>query len=173
MCKLYSILYFRVKISRKTAFYDRDKLLSRAFRYASGEFAGELETLRNTVFATLQSALDHFREEEAADKQRIIAEYAAYLDKAEETVAQMQQQALQRKKAEEQRRAEEEKRRELERQEQERQEMLAQQLAAKQAAKRKKILIALAAAAAYVTVVSLVVTKVVSPSQHYQKRRNC
>lgn len=83
----------QAQIAKAEAYFTGDKLMGRAFRYASGNLAAKLADTRSTIRTALEAALAKARCEDEANIQRIKMEYASYLDNNEEAFAKLNQQA--------------------------------------------------------------------------------
>ena len=75
------------------AYFESDKLMGRAIRYARGDLARELEGLRNQVLGTVEEALAAARESDRQAAEEVARQYQAYLDQREQEARRRHDQA--------------------------------------------------------------------------------
>ena len=147
-------------LEREESFWKNDRLMIRALRFASGEFAQQLNGLRDELLAQLRQSLTNAQAKEQADTERGMADFAQAMKQAEEIVIKAHEDAVIRKEADEARSAAAREEAKRQKEEKIRQEQLA-------AAKRKKVYIALAILIAVGTTAFFLTTKVIIPASKY------
>lgn len=88
-------------IQAEKAYWTQNKLLSRAVRYAKGDFATTLtDVVQTQILQSLEQKLTQAREDDKASSQKIQEEYREFLDQAERETAQRSQAAAEKLEAE-------------------------------------------------------------------------
>lgn len=90
---------WRAVLESAMDYFDHDKLMARAIRYARGEQAGQLAAAREQVRAALQARVDQAEAEDQRRREQVEAEYRAYLQQAEENCEALYRQAREKREA--------------------------------------------------------------------------
>ena len=84
---------WRTLLEQEMAYFDHDKRMARAQRYAKGELAARLAAAREQIRAALQTRVEQAEGEDEARRRQTLEAYQAHLEQAEEKCAQLYQQA--------------------------------------------------------------------------------
>lgn len=151
-------------LEQAKTFWKNDKLITRAMRFASGDFAQQLTEAREAELAHFQTKLERAKQGEKASVDAVMAEYAKAMEAAEQAVASKSEKAKTKKAADE-----EKAKKEAEVIQQQKEFEAAEE--AKRKAKNKKIAKITGIVAAIVLAVGaagfFLVTKVIIPSVQY------
>ncbi len=79
--------------------FTNDRWLSKAFRYAKGNFKTKLDNIRNTILSGIQSDLDQAKAADQAEQQRIMQQYVQDYQSSEQEAWKQYNQALQKREA--------------------------------------------------------------------------
>lgn len=90
---------WRTLLDEAEAYFTRDKLMGRAVRYATGDLAGQIETVRKELQAALSNSLGKAKQEDKESVRQVKKKYAAYLDWAEATAAELSKEAQERRES--------------------------------------------------------------------------
>ena len=84
---------WEIAIRKEKEYWTQNKRLSRAVRYAKGDFATTLTDVQAQILRSLEQKLKQAREDDKASSQKIQEEYKEFLDQVEREVAQRSQAA--------------------------------------------------------------------------------
>ena len=91
--------YLEQKLKTENENFTNDKWLSKAFRYAKGNFRTKLDDIRNTILNGIQSNLNQARAADEAEQQRIMQQYMQDFQRSEQEARKQYNQALQKREA--------------------------------------------------------------------------
>ena len=86
-------------LKNKTDELAHDKWLSKAFRYAKGDFGTKLDDIRNQILTGIRSDLDHAKDADRTEQQRIMQQYMQDFQNSEQETWKQYNQALQKREA--------------------------------------------------------------------------
>ena len=77
------------QIAKETSYWERDRFMGRAVRFAKGDTASMLQTLRQRVETGLQAKVEQSKANDARKKKRTIDQYVAKMDEEEQQAKQL------------------------------------------------------------------------------------
>lgn len=87
------------RLEEEKDYWEKDRRMSRAVRYAAGEFAGTLNALRERINEALTRDLEESREKDAQEKERVAARYAERMEQAEQDAKKLYEEAAEKREA--------------------------------------------------------------------------
>ncbi len=88
------------KLKTEGEYFDRDRWISKAIRYAKGEYKTKLDNIRDLILSGIRSDLDQAKAADEAERQRIIQQYAQDFQRSEQEAWNKYNEAVQRREAE-------------------------------------------------------------------------
>lgn len=143
-CFSSTVAFYEEQLRRAHDYFLQDKLFTRASQYASEEFASSLYDAKSEIFSILQSKLKSAQEQDAETSKQLVEKYTKFLDDVEQRMHE------QSKKAKIQSTSDAKQR----------------ECAAR---KKKASIVSASIMAVIVVAISLVVTQIIVPSNHYKE----
>lgn len=84
-----AVSFWTQHLAQTRDYFEHDKLMSRAVRYAPKDFSEGLQSLKNDVLSEIKQKIDLAEKDDQTQKEKLTAEYATSLQQSENTVKQI------------------------------------------------------------------------------------